>query len=68
MLQQNEKSTQKDFLVMVANIMIAMLQMMLANVDAMVQDVMTTQGVCYLGDVKANHGFCNYRISTYVLG
>ena len=35
-----------DFLGMVASIMITMLQMMLANVDAMVLDVMTTQGVC----------------------
>ena len=37
-----------DVLVMVASIMTIMLQMMLANVDEMVLDVMTTQGVCVI--------------------
>ena len=33
------------------SIMTTMLQMMLANVDAMVLDVMTTQGVCTIWDM-----------------
>ena len=40
-----------DFLVMVASIMITMFQMMLADVDAMVLNVMTTQGVCAIWEM-----------------
>ena len=40
-----------DVLVMVASIMTIMLQMMLANVDEMVLDVMTTQGVCAIWEM-----------------
>ena len=40
-----------DVLVMVASIMTIMLQMMLANVDEMVLDVMTTPGVCAIWEI-----------------